>query len=486
MPPVEAPLSRLAPEAPARMSLHFQSVDVRQVLQAIADFSGFNVVASDNVGGEVTVWLTAVHWRQALQAVLDAKQLGYRERDGILWVAPRADILQHQQDELAQRLARRQLAPLSQAVFRLHYAKAQTLAQQLRAAPATRSATKPAPGKDQARDARGEAIGRGLLSERGFVLVDERTNQLFVTDTAPALRAVRALIQAVDVPLRQVLIEARIIEADGAFSRHLGVRLGVGNAAAVSLGPRLAIGPTYGAVTAAGGGASAPFVNLPAGGIGGADAASFAVALFGASAARMLSLEVSALEADGRGKIVSSPRIVTADQIKAVIEQGTEYPYQTVNADGATSVAFRQANLKLEVVPQITPDGQIILDVDIHKDSRGETTAAGMAINTKHVQTQVRVEDGGTLVIGGILEAYERVEVSKVPGLGDLPVIGNVFQSSRRQRDQAEVVVLLTPRVINQATLGNTRDRTGGDARIGQIDHCPPIGQAPGRDSCRQ
>lgn len=438
--------------APAvgRMSMHFQSVDIHVVLQAIAEFSGFNVIVSDNVRGQVTVHLRDVDWREALRMVLDAKGLGMRERDNLIWVARKADLLSDQANEIKAREARQALAPLTQAVFRLNYAKvARVLAQiTARPTPAKASPEAPAPAVTP------QPTRVGLLSPRGSAFSDARTNQLFVTDTAAGVAAVRAFVEAVDVPLRQVLIEAKIVEADDTFSRNLGVKLGVGNAAPVTLGSRIGIGPTYDAVSASGSRSVLPFVNLPASGIQGSDAATFAIALFGASASRFLSLEVSALEADGRGKIVSAPRIVTADQVTATIEQGTEYPYETSTSSGATAVEFRKANLRLEVTPQITPSGHLILDVDINKDSRGETTAAGIAINTKHINTQVLVEDGGTLMIGGILEEYERNEVDKVPGLGDLPIIGNVFKSTRRQRDQAEVVVFLTPRVIKPKNSG--------------------------------
>ena len=444
-----APLSKTSEQR--RISLQFQSVDIRSVLQAIADFSGFNVVASDGVKGDLTVQIKDVPWREALHVILDAKGLGLRERDNVIWVAPTADLLAYQENEIKAREASRQLAPLASAVFRLNYAKVDRVLSQIHGSSlaVSRAAERDTKGNLQPLPKKTSSRVGGLLTSRGVVFTDVRTNQLFVTDTEVAIDAVRAFIDAVDVPLRQVLIEAKIVEADDTFSRNLGVRLGVGNTANVTLGPRIGIGPNYNAVSATGSTSVLPFVNLPASGINGAESATFAISLFGASASRLLNLEVSALEADGRGKIVSSPRIVTADQVKATIEQGTEYPYQTATSNGATAVEFRKANLKLEVSPQITPGGHIILDVDINKDSRGETTAAGIAINTKHVQTQVLVEDGGTLVIGGILEEYERNEVDKVPGLGDLPIIGNVFKSTRRRTDQAEVVVFLTPHVIS-------------------------------------
>jgi type IV pilus assembly protein PilQ len=191
------------------------------------------------------------------------------------------------------------------------------------------------------------------------------------------------------------------------------------------------------------------FVNLPSTGAGGFSPASFAISLFSSAANRFLNLEISALEADGRGKIVSSPRVVTADQVKALIEQGTEYPYQTATSSGATAISFRKANLKLEVTPQITPEGSIILDVDVNKDSRGETTAAGIAINTKHIQTQVLVENGGTVVIGGIFELIEIDDTTKVPLLGDLPVVGNLFKNRSKTANKSELLVFITPRVIS-------------------------------------
>jgi type IV pilus assembly protein PilQ len=442
-----------------RISLNFQSIDIRSVLQVIADFSGFNVVASDAVKGELTVRLQDVDWREALHVVLDAKGLGVKEQGNLLWVAPKADLLAQQESAIKAQAAQLTLEPLRTEVFRMNFAKADQLIKQLSVGRGRTNAAGLLDGlKDKVSTATSGNSGSetsSLLSQRGSVMADARTNQLFVTDVEASLEKVRQFLQAVDIPVRQVLIEARIVEADDNFSRNLGVKLGVGNTGPITLGPRIQIGNNYNAVSATASSSVLPFVNLPASGINGSAAATFAVSLFGASMSRFLNLEISALEADGRGKVVSSPRIVTADQVKALIEQGTEYPYQTSTSSGATAVEFRKANLKLEVSPQITPQGNIILDVDVNKDSRGETTAAGIAINTKHIKTQVLVENGGTLVIGGILEEYERNEVDKVPGLGDLPLIGNVFKSTRKQIDKTEVVVFITPRVINDNRIGN-------------------------------
>jgi type IV pilus assembly protein PilQ len=297
------------------------------------------------------------------------------------------------------------------------------------------------------------------------VISEPRTNQLFVTDIPSKLQQVQELIAKLDIPVRQVLIEARIVEADDRFGRSIGVRLGGSDLRGVRGGDagysltgnnRLAFGGSYNAVSSTTlesenvlDTINTSFVNMPSTGAGGFPAAAFAVSLFSSAANRFLNLEISALEADGRGKIVSSPRVVTADQVKALIEQGTEFPYQTATSSGATAIQFRKANLKLEVTPQITPEGSIILDVDVNKDSRGETTAAGIAINTKHVQTQVLVENGGTVVIGGIFEQTETDDITKVPLLGDIPYLGHLFKNKNKISNKSELLIFITPRVIS-------------------------------------
>ena len=256
--------------------------------------------------------------------------------------------------------------------------------------------------------------------------------------------------------MRQVLIEARIVEASDTFGRSLGIKLG-GNGAwqSSSSGKGISIGSSYAnsEAGAAGNPTSGTFVNFPGSNLGtGFDTGTFAVSIFNSITSRLLTLELSALEADGKGKIVSSPRIVTADQTKALIEQGTEFPYQQATSSGATSIAFRKANLKLEVTPQITPEGNIILDLDINKDSRGETTQAGIAINTKHIRTQVLVENGGTVVIGGIFELTETNDESKIPLLGDIPAVGNLFKTRTRTSNKQEMLVFITPRMVAERT----------------------------------
>lgn len=431
-----------------KLSLNFQNIEVRSLLQVIADFTNFNVVTSDSVSGSLTLRLKDVPWDQALDIILQAKGLGMRKAGNVLWIAPKDEIAAREKQELESKASIESLETLRTQGFQMNYAKASDIAAQLTA------------GSGGA----GGASSTRILSARGSVMAEPRTNQLFVTDIPSKLEQVQQLITKLDIPIRQVLIEARIVEADDRFGRSLGVRLGGSDLRGIRGGQpgypvsgtdRVAIGGSYNAVSMtttetenALDTLNTSFVNLPSTGAGGFAPAAFAISLFSSAANRFLNLEISALEADGRGKIVSSPRVVTADQVKALIEQGTEYPYQTATSSGATAIAFRKANLKLEVTPQITPEGSIILDVDVNKDSRGETTTAGIAINTKHVQTQVLVENGGTVVIGGIFEQEEVEDVTKVPLLGDIPVVGNLFKNRSKTANKRELLIFLTPRVI--------------------------------------
>lgn len=433
-----------------KLSLNFQNIEVRSLLQVIADFTNFNVVTSDSVSGAVTLRLKDVPWDQALDIILQAKGLGMRKSGNVLWIAPKDEISAREKQELESKASIESLETLRTQGFQMNYAKAADIAAQI-----TATGGGGAAGSNGAR----------ILSPRGSVIAEPRTNQLFVTDVPSKLEQVQALIRQLDVPIRQVLIEARIVEASDSFGRSIGVRLGGSDRRGVNGGDagyavgdntRVAFGGSYNAVASTTGEtanamntSNTSFVNLPSTGAGGFSPAAIAVSLFSAASNRFLNLEISALEADGKGKIVSSPRVVTADQVKALIEQGTEFPYQTATSSGATALSFRKANLKLEVTPQITPEGNIILDVDINKDSRGETTAAGVAINTKHIQTQVLVENGGTVVIGGIFELNERDDVTQVPLLGDIPYLGNLFKNKSKSTSKSELLVFLTPRVIS-------------------------------------
>jgi type IV pilus assembly protein PilQ len=431
-----------------KLSLNFQSIEVRSLLQVIADFTDFNIVTSDSVNGSVTLRLKDVPWDQALDIILQAKGLGMRKSGNVIWIAPQDEIAAREKQELEAKVSLETLETVRTQGFQLNYAKAADIVTQLTAGGAGGTA----------------GGGSKVLSNRGSAIAEPRTNQLFVTDIPGKLEQVQQLITKLDIPVRQVLIEARIVEADDSFGQSLGVRLGGSDLRGVSGGDAgysvgssnsVAIGGSYEAVSSTTTESenvldtdNTSFINLPSVGVSGFAPAAFAVSLFSSAANRFLNLEISALEADGRGKIVSSPRVVTADQVKALIEQGTEFPYQEASSSGATTVSFRKANLKLEVTPQITPEGGIILDVDINKDSRGETTTAGIAINTKHVKTQVLVENGGTVVIGGIFEQQDSNTVTKVPLLGDIPILGNLFKNKSTSSTRQELLIFITPRTI--------------------------------------
>ena len=427
-----------------KLSLNFQSIEVRSLLQVIADFTNFNMVTSDSVAGSVTLRLQDVPWDQALDIILQAKGLGLRKSGNVLWVAPKDEISAKEKLDLESVAAVQSLEPVRTQSFQINYAKAAEIAAQLTAG-----------GSGSSSSAR-------ILSTRGSVIAEPRTNQLFVTDIPVKLEQVQQLISKIDIAVRQVLIEARIVEASDTFGKSLGVKLGGSDLRAQRGGDggyqlngndRIGFGTSYGnAVATSGAGGSVDtlgnFVNLPGVGQGAYNPATFAISLFNAGANRFLNLEISALEADGKGKVVSSPRVVTADQVKALIEQGTELPYQVASASGATSIAFRKANLKLEVTPQITPEGNIILDVDVTKDTVGQSTAAGFAINTKHVKTQVLVENGGTVVIGGIFEEITSDNETKVPFFGDLPGVGHLFKTKGRISNKQEMLIFITPKMI--------------------------------------
>ncbi len=436
-----------------KLSLNFQNIEVRALLQVIADFTNFNVVTSDTVTGNVTLRLKDVPWDQALDIILQSRGLGLRKSGNVLMIAPKDELNAKEKSELEANAQIAALEPVRSQAFQLNYTKAEEVARGL----SGESSGQPGGGGGSA------STATRILSTRGTVFSETRTNQLFVSDTPAKLEEIQSLISKIDVPVRQVLIEARIVEADDSFGRSLGVRLG-GRAdygLKNSGGTRAAIGGNLNAVglqsgqLASGSTASLSdlnFVNLPATAQGGFAPASMAVSLFGSSANKFLNLEISALEADGRGKIISSPRIVTADQIKAMIQQGTKIPYQQATSSGATSVAFVDATLKLEVTPQITPEGNVIMSVEVNKDSVGASTQGIPSINTKSVKTQVLVENGGTVVIGGIFEQTERSDEAKVPLLGDVPVLGNLFKTKTNSIKKTELLIFLTPRVVSERT----------------------------------
>ncbi|MFS2080194.1 type IV pilus secretin PilQ, partial [Telluria sp. Tellsp99] len=400
----------------------------------------------------LTLHLKDVPWDQGLDVILQAKGLDMRKNGNVLWIAPKEELLTKEKLELEQKAQISDLEPLRSEIFQLNYQKAESFRTVF--------------GLDQNGGASGDGGGKNrVLSKRGSAIIDPRTNQLFVTDIASKIEDIRKLIQKTDIATRQVLVEARLVEANDGFSRNLGAKLGFADLRTlrggdtgyqVSGNQRVAIGGNLtgvGQVTGqtpdkGDGYTNSTLVNLPAAGINGTNAPSIAFSLFSSAANRFLNLELSALEADGKGKIISSPRVVTEDNVPAIIEQGVELPYQQATSSGATSVTFKKANLKLEVTPQITPDGNVVLDVDVAKDSKGEATASGFAINTQHVKTKVMVENGGTVVLGGIYQMTETRNDNKVPLFGDIPVVGNLFKSTSRQNTKTELLVFITPKIV--------------------------------------
>ncbi len=441
-----------------KLSFDFQDVEVRAALQAVADISGLNIIASDSVSGSLTLRLKDVPWDQALDVILTAKGLDMRKNGTVVWIAPKEELLTKEKLELEQRAQIAELEPLRSEIFQLNYQKAESFRNVF--------------GLDAGGATSGsDAGGRNrVLSRRGSAIIDPRTNQLFVTDIASKIEDIRKLIQKTDVASKQVLIEARLVEANDGFSRNLGAKLGfndlrtqrggdsgwqISGNERVAIGGNLAgVGTVTGQTPATSSIDNTTMVNLPAAGIGGVPASSLAFSLFSSAANRFLNLELSALEADGKGKIISSPRVVTEDKQIAVIEQGVELPYEQATSSGATSISFKKANLRLEVTPQITPDGNVVLEVDVNKDSKGEETRAGFAINTQHVKTKVMVENGGTVVLGGIYQQTERNNVTKVPLLGDVPLLGYLFKTSGREHSKTELLVFITPKIVNENVAG--------------------------------
>jgi len=434
-----------------KLSFNFQNVEVRAALQAIADISGLNIITSDSVQGNLTLRLKEVPWDQALDVVLQAKSLDMRKNGNVLWIAPQEELLTKEKLVMEQKAQIADLEPLKTEIFQLNYLKAESF-RNIFAADSTG----------------GDGKSTRVLSKRGVAIIEPRSNQLFVTDIASKIEEIRKLIQKTDISSKQVLIEARIVEASDTFTKNLGAKLGFadmrgirggdagwglggGNTRLGVSGNQSGIGQATGVLRVDNGPDSfnnTQFINLPAASINGAQAGSLAISLFNSAANRFLNLELSALEADGTGKIISSPRVVTADKAPALIEQGVELPYQVATSSGATSIVFRKANLKLEVMPQITPDGNVVLDVDVTKDSVGQETRAGFAIDNKHVKTQVMVENGGTVVLGGIYQQTERNTTSKVPLLGDVPVLGYLFKTNSRTNDKTELLVFITPKIV--------------------------------------
>jgi type IV pilus assembly protein PilQ len=421
-----------------KLSLNFQNVEVRAVLNVIADFTDLNIITSDTVTGNITLRLKDVPWDQALEIILQTRGLDSRRSGNVIWIAPRDELATREKLALE---AQQQISDLEQTrteSFQMNYQKAADV-QKLLSDPNQR-----------------------ILSKRGSAVVDARTNTLFVQDTPSRLEEVRRLLAKIDVAVRQVMIEARIVEANETFSRNIGSRIGynssIAGATPVGQGARAMVGGGLAAtgfqtgqiVTQPDFFGNSLSGNMPAAGLNGFNAGQFSFILFNEQLTRFLNLELTALEADGKGKIIASPRVLTADQVEALIEQGTEIPYQQATSSGATALAFRKANLALKVKPQITPEGNIIMTLDVNKDQPGPVTTFGVQINTKHVKTEVLVENGGTVVIGGIYEENNRTDVTKIPFFGDLPLIGWLFKNNATATGKTELLIFITPRIVNE------------------------------------
>jgi type IV pilus assembly protein PilQ len=432
-----------------KLSLNFQNVEVRAVLQVIADFTGLNIITSDTVGGNLTLRLKDVPWDQALDIILQSKGLSKRKNGNVVLIAPTDELAAKEKLALEANAQISDLEPVRTESFALSYAKADDLKKLLS-------------DKDQR-----------ILSKRGSATVDERTNTLFVQDTGNRLEEARRLIQQLDVPVRQVMIEARIVIADDKWGRQLGARFGTQSAftsgnrnygvsgslvdtvSPLSNNP-ISRGASQLASTvppASGQGLGLPIggqpeqlnVNLPVAGAAG----QLALSILNLGSGNLVNIELSALEADNRGKVVSSPRVITADKKKAIISQGEQIPYQTAAASGATTVSFRDAVLELSVTPRITPDDKIIMDLEVKKDSVGSRIVQGTpSIDTKRVNTQVLCDNGDTIVLGGIFEQTTRTTIEKVPHLGDIPVIGYLFKRTSRQDDKTELLIFVTPKIV--------------------------------------
>ena len=425
-----------------KLSLNFQNIEVRSVLQVIADFTGLNIITSDSVTGNLTLRLKDVPWDQALDIIMQNKGLTMRKSGNVITVAPAEEVAAKEKAQLEALNAIEDLEPLRTEVFTLKYQKAESFATILRG--------------DVSGGGGGGGGGqnRSILSKRGSAVWDPRTNTLFIQDTAKKLAEIQEIINKTDVAVKQVMIESRLVLADEKFGKSLGARFGVQSQASsgrnqVNIGGSLdstsAVTTTgLGGITAGTGGLNS---NLPVANSFG----SIAFSLFRLPAGLLLNLELTALETDKRGKIVSSPRVTTANQQKAKIASGTEIPFLQASSSGATNVQFKEAVLSLEVTPQITPDDKIIMDLEVKKEKIGQVFFGTPSIDTQRVNTQVLVANGETAVLGGIYEEVERNDVDKVPFFGDLPIIGNAFKRRTKQQDKTELLIFITPKIMDES-----------------------------------
>ncbi len=426
-----------------RLSLNFQDIEVRAVLQLIADFTGLNMVTSDAVSGNVTLRLKNVPWDQALDIILKSRGLGMRQNGNVVMVAPQEELTARERVELEANQQIEELAPLRTEFIQINYASATDLSGLIQS------------GENK------------LTSERGTVSIDQRTNTLIVQDVATSLQAIRELILKLDIPVRQVLIEARIVNADESFAKDVGVRFGYSKHSKQGIIDRTDLGtaPEANPFIELGGGKAGVtdfgtwtafgvdttenlIVSLPA---TPADAASFALAI-GKIGSYLMQLELSALIAEGRGEDIASPRIITANQTEAVIESGVQIPFQEASSSGATSVSFQDAVLSLRVTPQITPDDRIIMDLQVNQDTVSGTTVLGVpAINTRSVTTQVLVANGETVVLGGVYTSSDRKTVDRIPFFGDLPYVGFLFKRTDIDKTKDELLIFITPKILKDS-----------------------------------
>ncbi|EGY53663.1 type IV pilus secretin PilQ [Neisseria shayeganii] len=409
-----------------RISLDFQDVEVRTILQILAKESGMNIVASDSVSGKMTLSLKEVPWDQALDLVMQARDLDYRRNGNIINVAPRQELLDKERAILEGRKAIDELGALHSRTFQLRYKDVNEFRKILNISESGGSSGN---------------SNNSLLSSRGSAVIDPATNTLIIKDNANVIKQFEDLIAQLDVPARQVMIEARIVEANDGFSRALGVRFGFGSEnGGTKIGGRAS--GTLGDFGNSRWGI--PNVNLPI------SSPTSAISIIKSYATGALGLELQAMQEQNRGKIISSPRVLTQDRKQATIKSGTEIPYQEATSSGATSVSFKEAVLSMIVTPQITPDGNVIMDIQLNKDSvdRDCSVQGTPCISTKELNTKAMVEDGGTIILGGIYEENNSTGEYKVPLLGDIPVIGNLFKSTTRSNTKRELLIFLTPRIM--------------------------------------
>ena len=420
-----------------RLSLNFQSIEVRAVLQLLADFTGMNLVVSDTVGGNITLRLKNVPWDQALDIILTTKGLGMRKQGNVMLVAPAEEIAAREKQQLEAEQQIKELAPLRSESIQVNYAKASEVATLLK------------------------SEENSLISERGSVTIDGRTNKLLVRDTAENIEQVRDLVEELDVPVRQVLIESRVVLATDDFSHELGARFGVSKGYDDdTLGDGTETGVSGDSASAStiavdGGVPTQPGrfnVDLPVTNLA-SSAGSIGLAIAKLPLGTILDLELSAAQAEGRSETISTPRVITANQQEATIEQGAEIPYQEAAGDGATNVSFKKAVLSLNVTPQITPDDKIIMDLQVNKDSPdfANSVQGQPPINTQSVQTRVLVANGETLVLGGVYERDKAKQLNRVPFFGDLPVLGHLFRSKFQQDNKSELLIFVTPKIVNES-----------------------------------